>query len=305
MTGFLIRRVLQSLVTLLVLVVIIFILARAAGDPVSMLVGVDASPETIAQVRRDLGLDRPYLVQLGYYVKNLLRGDLGRSMRNQKPVGQLLRERMGNSVALALVSMLFSIVLALPLGVLAAVKRGGLVDTLAQLVAALGQAVPQFWLGLILIQLFAIRLGWVGVGGISGWRSYLLPTITLSTFLIAAIIRLLRSSMLEVLDSEFVKMARSKGVTEPRVIWIHALRNGLLPVFTFAAVYFALTITAAVVTETIFNWPGVGRLAFEAIRWRDFPVIQGVVLLTALIVVAVNLTVDVLYAYIDPRIRYR
>jgi peptide/nickel transport system permease protein len=305
MTGFLIRRVLQSLVTLLVLVVIIFILARAAGDPVSMLVGVDASPETIAQVRRDLGLDRPYLVQLGYYVKNLLRGDLGRSMRNQKPVGQLLRERMGNSVALALVSMLFSIVLALPLGGLAAVKRGGLVDTLAQLIAALGQAVPQFWLGLILIQLFAIRLGWVGVGGISGWRSYLLPTITLSTFLVAAIIRLLRSSMLDVLDSEFVKMARSKGVTEPRVIWIHALRNGLLPVFTFAAVYFALTITAAVVTETIFNWPGVGRLAFEAIRWRDFPVIQGVVLLTALIIVTVNLAVDVLYAYIDPRIRYR
>jgi peptide/nickel transport system permease protein len=153
------------------------------------------------------------------------------------------------------------------------------------------------------MQIFAIRLGWVGVGSISGWRSYVLPAITLSTFLIAAIIRLLRSSMLEVQDSEFVKMARSKGVPEPRVIWIHALHNGLLPVFTFAAVYFALIITAAVVTETIFNWPGVGRLAFEGIRWRDFPVIQGVVLFTALIVVVVNLAVYVLYAYIDPRIR--
>ncbi len=305
MTNFLIWRVLQSLITLLVLMVVIFILARAAGDPISMLVGVEASQETIDRVRRDLGLDKPYIVQLGYYVKNLLRGDLGKSMRNQKPVGQLLNERIGNSLKLALVSMLFSALLALPLGVLAAVKQGGLVDKLAQLVAALGQAVPQFWLGLILIQLFAVRLGWVGVGGIRDWKSYILPSITLSTFLVAAVIRLLRSSMLEVLDSEFVKMARIKGVPESRVVWIHALRNGLLPVFTFAAVYFALIITAAVVTETIFNWPGVGRLAFEAIRWRDFPVIQGVVLFAAVIVVMVNLLVDLLYAYIDPRIRYR
>ncbi len=305
MTGFLIRRLIQSLITLMVLVVVIFILARAAGDPISMLVGVEASQETIDRVRRDLGLDKPYVAQFGYYVKSLGQGDLGTSMRNQKPVGQLLRERIGNSAKLALVSMLFSGLLAVPLGVMAAVKRGGIVDSLVQMVAALGQAVPQFWLGLIFINIFAVRLHWVGVGGIQDWRSYILPAITLGTFLIAAVIRLLRSSMLEVLDSEFVKMARIKGVPEPRVVWIHALRNGLLPVFTFAAVYFALLITAAVVTETIFNWPGVGRAAFEAIRWRDFPVIQGIVLFAAVIVVGVNLLVDVLYAYIDPRIRYQ
>jgi peptide/nickel transport system permease protein len=304
MTGFLIQRFIQSLMTLMVLVVIVFILARAAGDPISMLVGVEASTETLDRVRRDLGLDKPYLIQLGYYVKSLIRGDLGRSLRNQKPVSQLLGERIGNSTKLALVSMLFSLLLAVPLGALAAVKRGGLMDNLARIVAALGQAVPQFWLGLILMQIFAIRLGWVGVGGIHGWTSYILPALTLGSFLIAAIIRLLRSSMLEVLDSDFVKMALIKGVPTSRITWIHALRNALLPVFTFAAVYFTLIITAAVVTETIFNWPGIGRLAFEAIRWRDFPVIQGVVLFAALIVVVVNLLVDVLYAYIDPRIRY-
>lgn len=305
MTGFVIRRLIQSLITLMVLVVVIFTLARAAGDPISMLVGVEASQETMDRVRRDLGLDKPYVVQFGYYLKSLLQGDLGKSMRNQKPVGQLLRERIGNSGKLALVSMLFSALLAVPLGVMAAVRRGGMLDNLVQMVAALGQAVPQFWLGLIFINIFAVRLRWVGVGGIQDWGSYILPAITLGTFLIAAVIRLLRSSMLEVLDSEFVKMARIKGVPEPRVVWIHALRNGLLPVFTFAAVYFALIITAAVVTETIFNWPGVGRAAFEAIRWRDFPVIQGIVLFAAVIVVGVNLLVDVLYAYIDPRIRYQ
>lgn len=293
----------HSALTLFVLLALIFILVRVSGDPTALLVAPDATTETREQIRSHFGLDKPLYVQFGYYLWNLSQGDLGNSFKTNLPVADILPERIVNSIKLSAVSLFLSILVAVPLGVLAATQRGRLPDFAAQLLAGLGQATPQFWLALILIQIFSVRLGWTPVQGIGDWKSYILPAISQSTFLVAAVIRLLRSSMLDVLDSEYVKMARIKGLPESRVIWIHAFRNGLLPVFTFAGIYVALIITSSVVTETVFNWPGLGRLAYDAIQWRDFNVIQAVVLIIAVIVVTINFIVDVLYAYLDPRVR--
>ena len=197
-----------------------------------------------------------------------------------------------------------AILLAFPLGVLAAVKKGTALDTLANLVAVLGQSLPQFWVGIVLIQVFAVHLRWLPVAGIGSAAHYVLPAFTLGWFLVAGIMRLLRSSMLDTLDSEFVKMARIKGVPWCRVLWKHALRNALIPVLTFSAIYIAILITGAILVETVFAWPGIGQLVYQGIVFRDFPVIQAVVLLTAGIVVITNLLVDITYAYVDPRIRY-
>ncbi|HZC03781.1 MAG TPA: ABC transporter permease, partial [Gammaproteobacteria bacterium] len=207
-------------------------------------------------------------------------------------------------IKLALVSMVITIALAFPLGVLAAVRKGTPIDTFANLIAVLGQSLPQFWVGIVLIQIFAVHLRWLPVAGTGSFWHYILPGFTLGWFLVAGIMRLLRSSMLDVLDSEFIKLARIKGVSEGGVIWKHALKNAFIPVLTFAAIYLAILITGAILVETVFAWPGIGQLIFQGIVYRDFPVIQAVVMLTALIVVTVNFVVDIIYAYVDPRIRY-
>jgi peptide/nickel transport system permease protein len=232
-----------------------------------------------------------------------VRGDFGRSIKGQVPVFDLIQERFPNSVKLGLVSMVITIALALPLGVMAAVKKGTPIDTLANLIAVLGQSLPQFWVGIVLIQVFAVYLRWLPVAGMGTMWHYILPGFTLGWFLVAGIMRLLRSSMLDVLDSEFVKLARVKGVPPRGVIWKHALKNAFMPVLTYTAIYLAILITGAILVETVFAWPGVGQLIYQGIVYRDFPVIQAVVLLTALIVVTVNFMVDIAYAYLDPRIR--
>jgi peptide/nickel transport system permease protein len=232
-----------------------------------------------------------------------MQGDFGRSIKGQVPVLDLIKERLPNSIRLALVSLLITVVLAFPLGVLAAVKKGTAVDTLANLIAVLGQSLPQFWVGIVLIQVFAVHLRWLPVAGNSSPWHYILPGFTLGWFLVAGIMRLLRSSMLDVLDSEFVKLARIKGVSGWSVVWKHALKNAVMPVLTFAAIYLAILITGAILVETVFAWPGIGQLIYQGIVYRDFPVIQAVVLLTAVIVVSVNFVVDITYGYLDPRIR--
>jgi peptide/nickel transport system permease protein len=243
-------------------------------------------------------------VQYWLFISKAVQGDFGRSLKGQMPVMDLIKERLPNSIKLAAVSLTITVLFAFPLGVLAAVKKGTALDTVANLVAVLGQSLPQFWVGIVLIQIFAVGLRWLPVAGVGGVSHYILPAFTLGWFVVAGMMRLLRSSMLDVLDSEFIKMARIKGVPWGTVLWKHALRNALIPVLTFGAIYFAILITGAILVETVFAWPGIGQLVYQGIVFRDFPVIQAIVLLTAGIVVAVNLLVDITYAYVDPRIRY-
>jgi ABC-type dipeptide/oligopeptide/nickel transport system permease component len=305
MQRYIVMRVLQSLLALLILSGLIFTLARATGDPLQLILPMQATEEDYANARRLLGLDRPWPVQYWIFISKAVQGDFGTSLRARKPVKELLLERLPNSIKLAGFSMLVSLVVAFPLGVASAVKKGTKVDTIANVIAVLGQSLPAFWVGILLIEVVAGRWQILPAGGTGGFTHYILPGFTLGWFVVAGIMRLLRSSMLDVLDSEFVKMARVKGVPERWVVWKHALRNALIPVVTFGAIYFAIIITTAIVVETVFAWPGMGRLTYEAITSRDFPVIQAVVLTTAVIVIVVNLGVDILYAYLDPRIRYQ
>jgi peptide/nickel transport system permease protein len=301
---FVLARLLQSLVALAILSVVVFVLARATGDPLQMILPMSASEEDYANARRYLGLDRPYVEQYFSFAGKVLIGDFGTSLRARRPVIELIQERLPNSLRLAGFAMAVSLSLAFPLGVMAAVKKGTGVDRAAQVIAVLGQSLPTFWVAIVLVEVVAGRLQWLPAGGIDGFSSYVLPGFTLGWFVVAGLMRLLRSGMLEVLDSEYVKLARMKGVVERRVVWLHALKNALIPVVTFAGIYFAILVTTAIVVETVFAWPGLGRLAYEGITSRDFPVIQAVVLTTAAIVAAVNLGVDCLYAVIDPRIRH-
>jgi ABC-type dipeptide/oligopeptide/nickel transport system permease component len=303
MQRYVLKRIFQSLLTLLVLSMLIFIVCRLTGDPVLLMLPDDASHEDVAQLWTALGLDRPLPVQYWLFLKSAMQGDFGRSIKGQVPVLDLIKERLPHSIRLALVSLLITVVLAFPLGVIAAVKKGTVVDTLANLIAVLRQSLPQFWVGIVLIQVFAVHLRWLPVAGNSSLWHYILPGFTLGWFLVAGIMRLLRSSMLDVLDSEFVKLARTKGVSGWSVVWKHALKNAVIPVLTFAAISLSILITGAILVETVFAWPGLGQLIYQGIVYRDFPVIQEVVLLTAVIVVSVNFVVDIAYGYLDPRIR--
>ena len=302
MLRFVLARLSQSAITLLLFSVVIFGLARATGDPLTLVLPMVATEEDVANARRYLGLDRPLYAQYVTFVGRAATGDFGTSIRSRRPVVELLRERLPNSLALAAFSMAVSLLIAFPLGVLAAVRRGTALDSGAKVLATLGQSLPTFWVGIVLIEVVAGRLQWLPAGGSGSLAHYILPGFTLGWFVVAGLMRLLRSAMLEVLDAEYVTTARAKGAPEVSVVWRHALRNALIPVVTFAGVYFAILVTSAIVVETVFAWPGMGRLAYEAITGRDFPVIQAVVLVTAAIVVTVNFAVDLLYAVIDPRI---
>jgi peptide/nickel transport system permease protein len=301
---FVLSRLLQSLVTLAILSVVVFALARTTGDPLHLILPMSATAEDYANARQYLGLDRSYLEQYLSFVGRAVTGDFGTSIRARRPVSELIRERMPNSLRLAAFAMAVSLAMAFPLGVMAAVKKGTGLDRVAQVVSVLGQSLPTFWVAIVLVEFVAGRLQWLPAGGAGGFASYILPGFTLGWFVVAGLMRLLRSGMLEVLDSEYVKLARVKGVGERRVVWLHALKNALIPVVTFAGIYFAILLTTAIVVETVFAWPGLGRLAYDGITSRDFPVIQAVVLTAAAIVALVNLGVDCLYALLDPRIRY-
>ncbi len=305
MQRYIVRRLLQSVLALLAISLLVFLMSRMTGDPTMLMLPDDASQEDIAQLRRALGLDQPLTVQYWVFLSKAVQGDLGRSIKGQMPVTEMLTERLPNSLKLAAVAMGVAVLMAFPLGVVAAVKRGTAFDTVANIVAVLGQSLPQFWVGIVLIQIFAVRLRWLPVAGVGTLWHYVLPAFTLGWFVVAGMMRLLRSSMLDILGSEFVKLARIKGVPETAVIWKHALRNAMIPVLTFGAVYLAILVTGAILVETVFAWPGIGQLIYQGIVFRDFPVVQAVVLLTAGLVIAVNMLVDILYAYLDPRIRYR
>lgn len=304
MQRFILRRLLQSVLLLFVLALVIFAIARVSGNPADLLLREDASQEDRAHLLRALGLDRPLPEQLYLFLSGLARGDLGESIRYRKPAAEVFFERLPNTLRLLPLAMVGALAIAIPLGVLAAVRRGTAVDRLSSGIAVLGIATPPFWLGIILIYVFSIKLEWLPSSRMGGPSHYVLPAITLGVFLVAGMMRLVRSSLLEVMDSEFVKLARIKGLSRRVVIWKHCLRNALIPVVTLFGVYFALLITGAIVTETVFAWPGVGRLTYEAVIFRDYPLLQAVILLKGMIVLGVNLGVDILYAYLDPRVRY-
>lgn len=303
MKRYILMRIFQGILTVWVVVTVVFVLGRATGDPVELMLALEATEEQRQMVRESLGLDKPIVVQYGIYMGKLLRLDFGNSLVSKAPVSELLGMRLVKSLELSAFSMLVTLAFAFPLGVLAAAKRGSSLDMAARLVAVLGQSLPHFWVGLVLMEIFAVKLRWLPVGGAHGISSYVLPGFTMGWFITAGIMRLLRSSMLEVLGSDYILFARVKGVPTSGVIWRHALRNALLPVVTFSGMYFALLIGGAVIIETVFAWPGIGRLAFLAVVDRDFPVIQGVVVVIAAIVAAVNLIIDIVYYWIDPRIR--
>ncbi|PYM95033.1 MAG: ABC transporter permease [Candidatus Rokuibacteriota bacterium] len=304
MQRYILRRLLQGALLLFIVALVVFALARVSGNPIDLLVREDATAEDRAHLQKALGLDRPMHEQLYIFLTGAVRGDLGQSIRYRRSAAEVFFERLPNTLKLLPLAMAGALAIAIPLGVLAAVYRGTLVDRLAGGLAVLGIATPQFWLGIVLIYVFSIQLGVLPSARMGGPSHYVLPAVTLGVFLLAGMMRLVRSSLLEVMGSEFVKLARLKGLSQTIVIWKHCLRNALIPVVTLFGVYFALLVTGAIVTETVFAWPGVGRLTYEAVIFRDYPLLQAVILLKAVIVLSVNLVVDILYAYLDPRVRY-
>jgi len=300
---FLVGRVLQTVLSMLVVISIVFVLTRLSGNPIHLLLDVNATERDQEILTRYLGLDQPLPVQYAIYVKNLARGDLGQSILSRRPVAEHIWERLPATVELGFVAMFLSVLIGVPLGVYSAVRRGGIMDGAARVFAVLGQSMPTFWLGLMLILFFGVVLGLLPAGGRGGLEHLILPAFTLGYFTSAAILRLTRSAMLEVLGSDYIKFARLKGLHEQVVLWKHGLKNALLPVVTFAVMLFVQFLGGAVVTETVFAWPGLGRLILESITTRDYPIVQAGVLVLSALYLTGNLFVDVLYSYLNPRIR--
>jgi|TARA_B110000196_G_C21117054_1_gene651115 peptide/nickel transport system permease protein len=304
MQGYIVRRLLQGVVLLVIVTTIVFAVGRLTGNPVDLLLPEEASEEERQAMIETLGLDGPVLEQFVVFIKGAVQGDLGVSIRYRQPAVDVFFSRLPNTLLLMPAAMLLAVFMAIPLGILSALRRGRLTDRVSGTIAVLGIATPNFWLGILLIYVFSVQLGWLPSSRMGDWSHYVLPTITLGTFLVAGFMRLIRSSMLDILDSEFVKLARIKGVTEMKVVWKHCLRNALIPVLTLWGVFMGGLVTGTIVTETVFAWPGVGRLTYEAVIFRDYPLLQAVVIMDAVLILAINLVVDILYAYVDPRIRF-
>jgi len=283
---------------------IVFSLARISGNPLEVMLPIEAQEEDYERLTKYWGLDKPLHEQYVVFLKKAIQGDFGESLKYQgRSAMGLVAERLPATLELAGFALLISALLALPIGVLAAVAKGTHWDSAAKVIALLGQSLPAFWLGIVLMWIFAVHLDWLPSSGRGGIRHLILPAITLGWFQVAAIMRLVRSSMLEVLDSEFVKLTRIKGLAEWKVIWKHCLRNAAIAPLTFFAIIAGVLLTGSVVTETVFTWPGVGLMVVDAVRSRDFQVVQAVVIVFALIFILCNLLVDILYSYLDPRIR--
>ena len=305
MQRFIILRLFQAVAALLVISAIVFALARVTGDPVAILLPETATPADVERTRADWGLDQPIYVQYVKYIGNILRGEFGEAWSfGRTPISSLLASRLPATLQLAAFAWVISALIALPIGVIVAVKKDTGIDYAGKIIALLGQSAPSFAIGLILMWVFAVILGWLPTSGKGGITHMILPGIALGYYNVAAVMRLTRSSMLEVLDTEYVKLARIKGMPEWKVIWKHCFRNALIVPLTYMGLIGAVLLTGSVVIETVFSWPGVGDLAIRAIRQRDFPVVQGVVIVFASFYIFVNLFVDILYAYLNPLIRY-
>ncbi len=306
MKTFLIRRLIALIpVVLGVVTLVFFIIHLTPGDPVEIMLGETASPADRETLRKELGLDKPILVQYLSFIGGVATGDLGKSLFTNKGVAESIIERYPATVELALCSMALAIVIAIPLGVLAAARKNTIIDTGAMAASLLGVSMPSFWIGPLLILVFSINLGWFPVAGRGGMMSLVLPSITLGTAMAAILSRLTRSTMIEALGEDYITTARAKGAPSMAILFRHALSNALLPVVTVAGLQLGALLAGAIITETIFAWPGIGRLTIQAITARDYPLAQGCVLTISLSYVFVNLVVDIVYALVDPRIRYK
>lgn len=305
MIGYAIRRVVQFVFVLLILSALVFSLLHLSGNPAALLLPANATQEQVEQMSQSLGLDDPIHVQYIRYLGKVLRGDLGMSYRLKLPVAQVIGIYLPNTLTLAGASILFATLLSLLLGVSAALRRDTYIDTLATLSATVGQSMPTFWLAILLLLLFGVKLKWLPVSGTGSWRHYILPMVTMGWYSTAFLTRVIRSNLLEVLQADYVRVARSKGLREWRVILKHAFRNALLPVVTIWGLQLGTMMMGSVVTETVFAWPGVGRLSAESVLGRDYPVVLGMILLYGAIFSFLNVCVDISYAVLDPRITYK
>ena len=304
MFAFLLRRLAGSLGVLVGVAAVVFFILHLTGDPAAIMVAPDATKDEIAAFRHAQGFDRPLVVQFVSYAGGLLHGDIGKSLRHETPALALVLERLPATMELAFFALGVMLLVAVPAGVVSAIKPNSAIDWIVRLFALVGQSAPTYWIGLMLILLFGVGLGWLPVSGIGGLRHLILPGLTLGFFSAAKIMRLTRASMLETLGTDYLRTAAAKGLAPLQVIVNHALRNAWLPIVTAVGIEFGTLLSGAIITENIFAWPGIGRLAVQAVLDRDFPVVEGVVLITATIFVLVNALVDVTYAALDPRIRY-
>jgi peptide/nickel transport system permease protein/oligopeptide transport system permease protein len=305
MLQYVIKRLLSTIPVLIGISLLLFFLLRMLpGDPAQVLAGQMATPEEVELIRHQLGLDRPIYVQYGSFLIRLTRFDLGRSARTRNPVIEEIWARLPNTLLLAVVAITLACLFGIPAGIISAVRPYTWIDYVVTSTAIFGISMPVFWLGLMLIVFFSVILHWLPAGGTGTWRHVILPSLTLAAFVIAFIARMTRSSMIEVLSQDYTTTARSKGLKEHVVIIKHALKNALIPIITVVGLQFGMLLGGAVLTETVFAWPGLGRLIVDSILARDYPVIQGAILIFGLLYILVNLVVDLLYAYVDPRIRY-
>ena len=304
MLAFLLRRLAGSLAVLAGVATVVFFILHLTGDPAAIMVAPDATKAEIAAFRHAQGFDRPLVLQFVSYAGGLVHGDIGKSLRHETPALALVLERLPATMELAFFALGVMLLVAVPDGVVSAIKPNSAIDWIVRLFALVGQSAPTYWIGLMLILLFGVGLGWLPVSGIGGLRHLILPGLTLGFFSAAKIMRLTRASMLETLGTDYLRTAAAKGLAPVRVIVNHALRNAWLPIVTAVGIEFGTLLSGAIITENIFAWPGIGRLAVQGVLDRDFPVVEGVVLITATIFVLINVLVDVTYAVLDPRIRY-
>ena len=305
MLNYLIKRLISTIPVLVGISLLLFFMLRLLpGDPAQVLAGQMATPQEIENIRRQLGLDRPIYEQYAHYLSRLARFDLGRSARTQNPVTEEIWARLPNTLLLAVVAISLACLLGIPAGIISAVRPYSWIDYLVTTSALFGMSMPVFWLGLMLVVVFSVILKWLPAGGTGSWQHVILPAFTLAAFVVAFIARMTRSTMLETLSQDFTTTARSKGLQERVVVIKHALKNAMIPIITVVGLQFGLLLGGAVLTETVFAWPGLGRLIVDSILARDYPVIQGTILIFGLLYILVNLVVDLLYALVDPRIRY-
>ncbi len=306
MINYVLKRLLGLLPTLLIVGVLVFMFVHLLpGDPARLAAGPDAGPETVELVRQDLGLDKPLPQQFINFFGNMLHGDFGRSIRTKRPVAVEIAERMFPTVMLTITSMVWAVIFGMGIGIVSAVYRNQWPDRLGMTLAVSGISFPAFALGMLLMQVFSVQLGWFPAIGADSWRNYVLPSITLGAAVAAVMARFTRASFIEVIQEDFVRTARAKGVPEKSVLFKHCLRNALIPVVTMMGLQFGFLLGGSIVVEAVFNWPGLGRLLVDAVNMRDYPVIQVLVLLFSLEFLLINLVVDVLYGFINPTIRYK
>lgn len=304
MHKYILKRILLLIPVLLgATFIVFFIISLAPGDPARMILGENAPEDAVQELRKEMGLDKPVIVQYFHYLKNALKGDLGKSYTTRRPVLTEILNRFPNTFVLTLTGMALAILIGIPVGIISAIRPYTFIDGTGMFLALLGVSMPNFWLGLMLILLFSVNLGWLPSAGFTGLRSLILPTITLGTGAAATVTRMTRSSMLEVIRQDYIRTARAKGAPERKVIYQHALKNALIPVITVVGLQFGGLLGGAVLTETVFSWHGVGMLMVDAIKQRDIPTVLGSVIFLATVFSIANLAVDIIYTFIDPRIK--